>query len=176
MLQIITNNYYWSQYWDKHCDSRTVHFWLMSGGPWKLLAITTIYILMIIFSILLMRKRKPFEIRMPMFIYNVCLILINLYFFYKSFWWTNYGKELLKFRFPSVSDQSTRAKNITNLYMYYLLSKFIDYFDTFFFILRKKNNQITPLHVYHHISVPIVGWIYNWVFLLLIKLIRIFKK
>lgn len=41
----------------------------------------------------------------------------------------------------------------------YWLTKFADLFDTFFFALRKKNSHISFLHLYHHISVPILGWI-----------------
>lgn len=34
-------------------------------------------------------------------------------------------------------------------YMYFLL-KIVDLLDTVFFVLRKKTNQITFLHIYHH--------------------------
>lgn len=34
-------------------------------------------------------------------------------------------------------------------YFYYLL-KLVDTLDTLFFVLRKRNSQITFLHVYHH--------------------------
>ncbi|XP_069483430.1 very long chain fatty acid elongase 7 isoform X2 [Ambystoma mexicanum] len=39
----------------------------------------------------------------------------------------------------------------------YYFSKYIELFDTVFFVLRKKNNQITFLHVYHH-SVMLWTW------------------
>lgn len=38
----------------------------------------------------------------------------------------------------------------------YYLIKIIDLLDTVFFILRKKNNQVSFLHIYHH-SVMVVG-------------------
>ena len=165
LKHLLTDVEYWmyQKYWDKNCDPRTVNFWLMSGGPWKLLIISLMYVLIIVVGIWFMRNRKPFEIRLPMLVYNCALVVINAYFLYKSFWWTNYGKDLFNFQFPSIQDRSSRAMTTINLYYYYLLSKFVDYFDTFFFILRKKNNQISALHVYHHISVPMVGWISNWV-------------
>ena len=31
--------------------------------------------------------------------------------------------------------------------------------DTVFFVLRKKESQVTTLHLYHHTVVPILGWI-----------------
>ena len=154
----------WSdKYWNQNCDPRTVNFWLMNGGPWKVLAISFAYLLIIVIGIRWMRNRKPFNIRLPMFIYNLGLVLTNCYFLYKSFWWIDYGKDLLNFRFPSPHDCSSRAESLIKLFYYYHLSKFIDYFDTFFFVLRKKNRHISVLHVYHHVSVPIVGWLSNWV-------------
>lgn len=40
-----------------------------------------------------------------------------------------------------------------------LLLKLFDLTETFFFVFRKKFNQISVLHVYHHISVPIASWV-----------------
>lgn len=44
------------------------------------------------------------------------------------------------------------------IWLFYF-SKLIEYLDTIFFILRKKNNQITFLHVYHHVSMFFLWWI-----------------
>ena len=38
------------------------------------------------------------------------------------------------------------------------MSKFTDFVDSFFFVLRKKNNQLTFLHVVHHSSMPVFSW------------------
>ena len=38
---------------------------------------------------------------------------------------------------------------------WYYVSKFMEFTDTIVFILRKKNDQITFLHVYHHSTMPI---------------------
>nr|CAD7615637.1 unnamed protein product [Timema genevievae] len=37
--------------------------------------------------------------------------------------------------------------------------KVLDLLDTVFFVLRKKNNQITFLHVYHHAAMVFGTWI-----------------
>ena len=39
------------------------------------------------------------------------------------------------------------------------MSKFADWFDTFFYVLRKKESHINFLHLYHHISVPTFGYL-----------------
>lgn len=97
-----------------------------------------------------------------MFVYNLTMIVVNIYFFYRSFWWTDYGRELFDYKFPTEHDKSERALEMINLSYWYMLTKFVDYFDTWFFILRKKNSQISALHVYHHVSVPVVGWYTHW--------------
>ena len=57
-----------------------------------------------------------------------------------------------------------------------MVSRLLDLFDTVFIVLRKKDSQISPLHLYHHTVVPILCWIsfkYNamipiiWMFVLI---------
>jgi len=45
------------------------------------------------------------------------------------------------------------------LAIYFFISKFIEFLDTIFFILRKKDSQVSFLHVIHHSIVPISVWI-----------------
>ncbi len=40
-----------------------------------------------------------------------------------------------------------------------MISRFVDLLDTVFFALRKKESQITSLHLYHHTVVPILCWV-----------------
>lgn len=40
----------------------------------------------------------------------------------------------------------------------YFLAKLSELLDTVFFVLRKKENQITFLHLYHHTVMPMVSW------------------
>lgn len=44
------------------------------------------------------------------------------------------------------------------VYMYFIC-KLIELLDTVFFVLRKKDRQISFLHLYHHFMMPICGWI-----------------
>lgn len=43
--------------------------------------------------------------------------------------------------------------------MFFML-KVVDLMDTVFFILRKKNNQVTFLHIYHHAGMVTLGFLY----------------
>lgn len=42
--------------------------------------------------------------------------------------------------------------------LYYFINKLSDLIETIFFVLRKKNNQISFLHVYHHVAVIIAAY------------------
>lgn len=51
------------------------------------------------------------------------------------------------------------SKILHGSYFFYLL-KVADLLDTIFFILRKKNNQVTFLHTYHHAGMAFAGYLY----------------
>lgn len=53
---------------------------------------------------------------------------------------------------------------IIKVLWWYYFSKLIEFMDTFFFILRKNNHQITFLHIYHHASMLNIWWfVMNWI-------------
>ncbi|KDR21659.1 elongation of very long chain fatty acids protein 4-like [Zootermopsis nevadensis] len=41
---------------------------------------------------------------------------------------------------------------------WYVMSKVVELADTVFFVLRKKNRQVSFLHVYHHASQVVYSW------------------
>lgn len=41
---------------------------------------------------------------------------------------------------------------------WYYISKFTEFFDTLFFLLRKKNQHVSTLHVIHHGCMPFSVW------------------
>lgn len=40
----------------------------------------------------------------------------------------------------------------------YFLAKMSELLDTIFFVIRKKDRQITFLHMYHHTVMPMISW------------------
>ena len=41
---------------------------------------------------------------------------------------------------------------------WYFFSKFVDFFDSFFFLARKKFSHLSTLHVVHHCIMPLTSW------------------
>lgn len=50
------------------------------------------------------------------------------------------------------------SKQMTHGCWWYFFSKFTEFFDTFFFIMRKRNDQVSTLHVIHHGIMPFSVW------------------
>ena len=103
----------------------------------------------------LMEKRAAFELRGLMMVYNVFQVLLHIWLFCEVgqsgfFTEANYLCQPV----DHSNDPSTLRLMLSG-YRYYL-SIYVDMLDTLFFILRKKSNQITFLHVTHHGLVPIL--------------------
>ncbi|KAI2803119.1 Elongation of very long chain fatty acids protein 7 [Blomia tropicalis] len=107
----------------------------------------------------IMKNRQPYELRTPMFFYNCLMTWINIYSVYKVISLSNYFRVLFDVEYPDRNDMSEHSINLIHLGYLYWLTKLTDCFDTLFFVLRKKYDQITLLHVYHHTVVPLFGYL-----------------
>ena len=148
MLATVANtlNYAFFEYWEENWDPRTRDYAFARGGILPILFAMSFYAY---FSKKigpeLMKNRKPFELRNAMLFYNITTVLMNAYFFLVSLYYLNFGIELFNFKFPerNIKEVSDFDKKKVNLVFFYVLTKLYDLLDTMFFVLRKKNNQIT---------------------------------
>ncbi|EEB17942.1 predicted protein [Pediculus humanus corporis] len=77
------------------------------------------------------------------------------YEYIQSGWFTGYS-----FRCQPVDySYNPKAMRMANTCWWYYFSKFTEFFDTLFFILRKKNSQVSNLHVIHHGIMPFSVWL-----------------
>ncbi|CAB0018188.1 unnamed protein product [Nesidiocoris tenuis] len=145
-----------------HGDRRT-QGWMLVDSPVPTLLYTVIYLAIVGIGPKVMEKRKPFQLNWILIPYNLAMSLLNLYI----------AIELLiastKLRYSYVC-QPIRNTNheeemrIVNAVWWYYFSKLLEFCDTFFFILRKKDQQLTFLHVYHHSTMFSLWWIgIKWV-------------
>uniref|UniRef100_A0A5F9CXQ1 Elongation of very long chain fatty acids protein n=1 Tax=Oryctolagus cuniculus TaxID=9986 RepID=A0A5F9CXQ1_RABIT len=116
-------------------DTR-VKGWFLLDNYIPTLVCSIIYLLIVWLGPKYMKNRQPFSCRGILVVYNLGLTLLSLYMFCE----------------------------IIRVLWWYYFSKLIEFMDTFFFILRKNNHQITVLHVYHHASMLNIWWfVMNWV-------------
>ncbi|RWS05867.1 elongation of very long chain fatty acids protein-like protein [Dinothrombium tinctorium] len=154
-----TIRYYYYDLWQSVGDPRINQMPLMDGGPWTTLSIVIAYVYFVkILGPELMEKRPPFDLKRIIFCYNILMVIINGVFFVLAAYITNFGYNT--WICHNVEAHLDDPKWQVNLFLgwLYFCSKFIDLLDTIFFVLRKKYNQVSALHVIHHSLVPLNVW------------------
>ncbi|XP_054155275.1 elongation of very long chain fatty acids protein AAEL008004-like [Oppia nitens] len=106
-----------------------------------------------------MANREPYNLKKLIIAYDLFMSLTNLYWFYESFNLIESFRLFLIVDFPTDRSSNYKTRETIALGYLYLLSKFMDWFDSIFFGLRKKFMHLSVLHVYHHMSVPFFGWL-----------------
>lgn len=108
------------------------------------------YLIMITVGPKLMANREPFQIKPYIFAYNLYQCILNA--------WTVYAMyhEVLtnpwfKGLWGNTPQNDSNGYRIAILVWVHYNNKFIELLDTVWMILRKKNEQVSFLHCYHHI-------------------------
>lgn len=130
-----------------------------AGLGWTALSCLAYYYVVRVAGPRFMANRPPFRIRRILMAYNLFQVLFNAYIFYEiamSGWLTG-GYNLLCQPVDYSETDETAQRTVRACWLFFM-SKFIDFLDTIFFVLRKKNNQISSLHVYHHGTIALALW------------------
>ncbi|XP_023718136.1 elongation of very long chain fatty acids protein AAEL008004 [Cryptotermes secundus] len=139
-----------------HSDHRSDE-WFLMGSPWPVLFIGISYLYFVkSLGPCLMKNRPAFNLDRTIRMYNLVQIILCAFLF-KMLYDLEWGRKYRIFCEP-LDYTSPRGLHAAKLmYMYFLLKVF-DLCDTVFFVLRKKSNQVTFLHVYHHIMMLFTVW------------------
>ena len=104
-----------------------------------------------------MEHRKPYQLRNLLVVYNFLQVLLSFWLFYEGLdggWLRKYSWKCQPVDFSNTPEALRVARGV---YVYFL-AKISELFDTVFFVLRKKESQITFLHLYHHTVMPMISW------------------
>lgn len=155
-----TLDYYFSEIW-QNGDQRSSKLPFMSGGPWKLIYATLIYLYLIKWLLpKLMSKLEPFELNWCIRFYNLLMVVSNMYAFYHGIRILELGSKCFGCEIINHDDYSPKAIELLHYGWLFFLSRLVEWLDTIFFVLRKKEKQVTKLHVFHHSFVPMICWTY----------------
>lgn len=149
-------------FWREMGDSR-VHskYPLMSGGPIPIVAIVSMYVYFIrVLGPQFMKSRAPYDLKWPIRVYNICMSLINAYTFYRVAILTRMGIDYFGCKQVDRSGKTRAENEMVQLAFIYFATKIVELLDTIFFILRKKYNQASNLHVFHHSFIAVCVWVY----------------
>ncbi|CAL1678652.1 unnamed protein product [Lasius platythorax] len=133
--------------------------WPLISSPFPLMLIIFGYLYFVLYAgPRYMEDRPPYKLRTFTSLYDLIQILANLWMVQEhiSFgWFSKYGIIC-----PEPSPDSPNTLKMFNCIWWLLLLKIFDLVETCLFVLRKKQNQVSTLHVYHHVSNIFFGWLY----------------
>ncbi|CAD5125179.1 DgyrCDS13422 [Dimorphilus gyrociliatus] len=140
-------------------DPRSKDWFLLQSNPVPVWIITIAYLLFVTLGQKFMKNRPAYDLKWFMIIYNLGLVVWSLYMVIEipiATWKADYN-----FICAELNDErrkDPRELRVAAVMWWYFFSKAIELLDTVLMVLRKKNNQITFLHVFHHASMLNIWW------------------
>ncbi|XP_017099694.2 very long chain fatty acid elongase F-like [Drosophila bipectinata] len=132
------------------------------SSPWPTLITLLSYLLFVLkVGPRLMKNREPFDLRRVIKVYNIFQIIYNIWMLvhFVNFLFVLKAYDLgCMTTLPLDHEHKDAERYYSNLY---LINKFVDLVETIFFVLRKKDRQISVLHLFHHASMPLVVFLFT---------------
>lgn len=133
--------------------------WPMMGSPAPLVITCGIYLSFVLkIGPRYMSDRKPFNLDNFVRCYNVFQIIACTYFVN----WAYKRGFSLKSIWSCAADRTDDEEllDLWKINWTFIALRLIEFTETVVFVLRKKQNQVSTLHVYHHISTVSILWIF----------------
>uniref|UniRef100_A0A183SGM0 Elongation of very long chain fatty acids protein n=2 Tax=Schistocephalus solidus TaxID=70667 RepID=A0A183SGM0_SCHSO len=111
------------------------------------------YLFIVLFGPRLTSNWKPFALRRFLVAYNGFLVVLNAYIFLLL------CTSAVTLKYSLLCQHIVYSSDLASGLWWYYVSKIIELTDTIIFILRKKSQQLTFLHIYHHVTMPFWCWI-----------------
>ncbi|XP_011634277.1 elongation of very long chain fatty acids protein 1-like isoform X2 [Pogonomyrmex barbatus] len=141
-----------SHYWTEQLDPRVADLLFVASSYQVPLIIFAYLYFVLVCGPRFMKNKSPYSLETFMKLYNIVQIVGNGWLLYDCI---NVGLFSCKLICPVFDYSSMRF--VKNAYYYFLL-KILDCVETGIFILRKKDNQVSVLHLYHHVSTLFLTW------------------
>ncbi|XP_016975596.1 elongation of very long chain fatty acids protein F [Drosophila rhopaloa] len=134
-----------------------------TSSHWPVLIILSTYMVLIkVVGPLFMQNRKPYDLRGAIKAYNIVQILYNIvllgWIVYFMLGPGNYNFKCIS-NLPLDHEFKTWERWVSYSYFF---NKLMDLLETVFFVLRKKDRQISFLHVFHHVYMVYIGFMYMY--------------
>ncbi|XP_029158272.1 elongation of very long chain fatty acids protein AAEL008004-like [Nylanderia fulva] len=144
--------------WTNQIDPRGDNLPLVKSSYQVPLLIVAYLYLVFIYGPRFMKNRQPYSLKTFIKWYNIIQIVGNAWLVYDHIDAGLFSNS--KLICPVILDYSYNdtPMRLVKCAWYFFLLKILDYVETVVFILRKKNNQVSGLHVYHHITTLLFAW------------------
>ncbi|KAK3927567.1 Elongation of very long chain fatty acids protein 4 [Frankliniella fusca] len=146
----------WTWLFEEQADPR-VKDWALMGTPAWPIGLSLAYLFMVlVVGPKYMKNRPAYKLDTFIYYYNIyqviaCCLLV--YGVVSSGWTTTY-----KWGCQPVDYSETGIRMLLMMWLTMLL-KLSEFTETVVFVLRKKDRQISFLHVYHHVSTFLLCWL-----------------
>ncbi|XP_069697684.1 very long chain fatty acid elongase AAEL008004-like [Periplaneta americana] len=138
-----------------------VDSWFLMSSPMPVLGILGFYLYFVLkLGPQIMATRKAFNLQRILVAYNFYQVLFSLWLSTMPFRVGALGYLFKHGCQPADQPRNPFSVAVSNGAWWYFFSKIIELLDTVFFVLRKKQNQVTFLHVYHHTITALFSWGY----------------
>uniref|UniRef100_A0A1A9V750 Elongation of very long chain fatty acids protein n=2 Tax=Glossina TaxID=44049 RepID=A0A1A9V750_GLOAU len=138
----------------------TIDSWFLMSSPGPVLTIVMIYLLFVLkIGPALMKNRKPYNLKTVMIVYNAFQVCYSIWMCRRS-WRESRITDTLLSKKCEILRTREQSLDLYSGAWFYFFSKIIDLLDTTFFVLRKKQSQVSFLHVYHHTVTATFSWMY----------------
>jgi len=132
---------------------------MFMGSPWPMVSLFAVYLVFVLkIGPKFMEKRKAYNLDRIIRFYNLFQVIACSWFVYI------YHLHGFSFRntWKCVTYDGSPEKNIAPYwhFWFFLGLRTIELIETVFFVLRKKQNQISALHLYHHLSTIALLWLF----------------
>lgn len=124
----------------------------VSPDPRPVAGVIGLYLLFVILGKRYMATRPAFNVPIwVLFSYNFSLVLLSIHIV-KEIAIGAYQANYSMICQPLSKSIEGGELRVVNAMWWYYISKALEFFDTVWMVLRKKNVQISFLHVFHHAS------------------------
>ncbi|XP_003704078.1 very long chain fatty acid elongase AAEL008004 [Megachile rotundata] len=149
----------WYHYLNEDLADPRTKDWILVNSPSILFVLTFSYLYFVLqCGPRYMEKKKAYSLKTVIKIYNVFQIVANALIIKEIFdagWYEDY----FFYCAPIDLTMNPTSMKICRIMWYLLILKLIDYVETGIFVLRKKQRQVSFLHLYHHVSTVIIAWL-----------------
>lgn len=157
-LEFFQKDDWYEQMFITYGDPRTTDL-LWMRTPEVALGVVVAYLAFVCIVPRIMKSRQPFDLRGLIVAYNFAMVAMSTYMCSEYFLTSRqlgYSYACQGVDWSYSRDPVTMR--LVHVNWLFFISKIIELADTVFFILRKKDNQVTFLHVYHHATMILNWW------------------
>lgn len=145
-------------------DPRTKDLFMLYDNPVYIWIVTIVYILFVtVIGPRFMKNRPAYSFPRFLVVYNTILVIWSTYMFVEilaSAIYADYWKEhgFLCCVYNQDTPKNPKEARMARIIHMFFVSKIVELGDSVLMVLRKKQEQISFLHVYHHSSIVNIYW------------------